>query len=200
VSTVLLAWHTGQVSGAELTVLELLERLGDEVRPVVACPPGALAKRVQGLGVAQVDVLGTSGSLRLHPVRTPRALAELSAFGVALRRIAARVGADLVHAVSLRAGIAAALARRLGGPPFVLDQHDSLAPGPMASALRAVVDPPAAAIASNSRHTAASLHRAGFRSPMEVIPPGVDLARFAEQRGNRANVRTALGVPDEAPC
>ena len=48
---------------------------------------------------------GTAGSLRLHPLHTPRALAEMAIAAGQVRRAARELGADVVHANSIRAGI-----------------------------------------------------------------------------------------------
>ena len=56
-------------------------------------------------------ITGTSGSLRLHPLHTPRALAEMALAAAQLRGVARRQRSEIVHANSVRAGILAGLAR-----------------------------------------------------------------------------------------
>lgn len=191
---VLLAGHTGLVSGAELVTLELARDLPEGFESVVACPPGPFADAARAIGVEVRSLPGTSGSLRLHPLHTPRALLDLFRMGVALRRLAGDLGAGLIHAVSLRAGIAAALARRLGGPPVVLAQHDELPASRISRILRAAVDPPVSAIIANSGYTRDSLAAGNFRSPVTVVNPAVDLERFDPARVEREDARTALGA------
>src|SRR4051812_32706973 len=80
--------HTSQVSGAQGALLDLLEALPDRVVPTLMCPPGQLAEEAGRLGVRVVEFPGTSGSLRLHPLRTPQAIAEIAKSGRLLRAAA----------------------------------------------------------------------------------------------------------------
>src|SRR3954469_8643049 len=173
---VLIVSHTALMSGAELTTLELLRERQDEFEYLWASPAGPLADGARELGAEHIALRGTAGSLRLHPRDTPVAIAELAAMGVAVRRATARRGVDLVHAVSMRAGIVAAISRRLGGPPFLLYQHDVAPPGRVGAAIRGLVDPPAARLVGCSQHILAGLRREGWRTPGEVILEPVDLA------------------------
>ncbi len=113
---VLFVNHSARVSGAELSLLEILARL-DRSRfvPELACPGGPLARRARDLGVPHVP-------LRLRRVRRERdvtgfarALADLGLSSLHLSRVITRRHADIVHANSttafLSAGPAAALAR-----------------------------------------------------------------------------------------
>ena len=83
--------HTARVSGGEVSLLGLLEALPYGIDAAVACPPGELSERLRGAGVEVIGIRGTDGSLRLHPLRTPRALAEMASAGLGVRRAAARV-------------------------------------------------------------------------------------------------------------
>lgn len=192
---VLLAGHTSVVSGAEMVTLELARDLLPEgFEAVIACPPGPFADAAEAVGVEVRSLPGTSGSLKLHPLHTPRAVFDLLRMGVALRALARDLGAGLLHAVSLRAGIGAALARRLGGPPVVLAQHDELPASRISRVLRATVDPSASAIIANSAYTRDSLDAGDFRSPMTVVHPAVDLERFDPDLVDREDARASLGA------
>src|SRR3954466_4277410 len=92
--------HTSQVSGAQGALLDLLETLPGRVVPTLMCPPGQLAEAARERGVTVVEFSGTTGSLRLHPVRTPKAIAEIARSGRALSATAKAVGADVIHANS----------------------------------------------------------------------------------------------------
>src|SRR3954465_9851646 len=65
--------HTSQVSGAQGALLDLLETRPARGSPPLMCPPGELAEAARQRGVTVVEFPGTTGSLRLHPVRTPKA-------------------------------------------------------------------------------------------------------------------------------
>lgn len=116
---VLFVNHTARVSGGELSLLGLLAALPPEIEAAVACPPGVLAERVDAAGIPRFTIQGTDGSLRLHPLRTPRALAEMAGAGVGVNCAAARFGADIVHANSIRAGLIAVAARSADGRPYI---------------------------------------------------------------------------------
>jgi hypothetical protein len=103
--------HTSEVSGAERSLLDLLTALPATTRPRVAAPPGRLLTAVAGLGIDTTPIVGTAGSLRLHPVHTSRAAAEIGLAAIQVRRAAHRHGVDLIHANSIRAGIVVGLAR-----------------------------------------------------------------------------------------
>src|SRR5262249_53885389 len=106
---VLVANHTGLVSGGEVVTLDLLQSLEPSVHAVLACPEGPLADRARDAGVTVAPVAGMAGSLRLHPVETPRAIKDLVTLGGAIAALARRTAADVVYAASIRAGLAASL-------------------------------------------------------------------------------------------
>ena len=84
--------HTGETSGAERSLLTLLEGLPDGVWPLVACPDGPLVAAASSLGVPVELVAGTNASLRLHPLRTPRAIGEILASAWRVRGVAGSLG------------------------------------------------------------------------------------------------------------
>src|SRR5438093_9202175 len=108
-------------------MLRLLDGIAAEHPRAVACPPeGGLKVALAERGIDQFDIPGTDISLTLHSVQTVRGLTRLVASGLSLRRTARRFGADVIHANSVRAGLIAIVARRLGGPPVVVQCHDHL--------------------------------------------------------------------------
>lgn len=185
--------HTSRVSGGELSLLALLGALPDSVEPVLACPPGELAERAEAIGVEVVPIRGTDGSLRLHPLRTPRALLEMGHAALQVRSAAARTGADLVHANSIRAGLIATAA---AGRPAVVHVRDCLPGGALSRlSLRAVAR--ADALIANSDHTRSTLGPG--RSAATVVHNAVDLSRFAGVRLGREEARARLGLPAAGP-
>ncbi len=182
--------HTGRVSGGEHSLISLLESLPGQIEPTVACPPGALAERVREVGVERVPIQGTDGSLRLHAVRTPRALLEMARAAAQVRAIAASRRAEVVHANSIRAGIVATAA----APPTVVHVRDCLPPGPASNlSLRAIGR--ADALIANSAHTRAGLGRVGETA--HVVHNAVDVARFGDLTLSREQARARLGLPPE---
>jgi glycosyltransferase involved in cell wall biosynthesis len=182
--------HTGVVSGAERSLLILLQSLRDRVEPLLATPPGALADRAAQLGVPTVLITGTAGSLRPHPVHTPRALLEMGHAAGQVRRAARRHGAELVHANSIRAGLILALGR----PPAATVVHvrDCLPPGAWSRATMRLIAATASTVLANSQYTASCVSALAPRARPQVVYNPVDLARFDPALIDRAVARARL--------
>jgi len=188
--------HTAAISGAEHSLLSLLAAPPVGVRPCVAAPEGALATAVRDLGLPSTAIAGTDGSLRLHPLHTPRALGELGLAAWQLRRIARRERAEVVHANSIRAGIVLGLAR-LAPAATVVHVRDCLPPGAVARATMRLIGSTATTVLANSHYTAASVHALAPVAPVEVVYNPVDLSRWNPGRIDRAQARARLGVAGE---
>jgi L-malate glycosyltransferase len=185
--------HTSEISGAEHALLSLLRGLPDDITPAVACSQGPLADAVRELRMPVFPVSGTSGSLKLHPIHTPRAVAEIAASAVVVRSLAGRFGADLLHANSIRAGVIGVLARRLGGPPVLIHLHDRLPRGLLSTAsLRAVAG--ADGVLACSGYVLMSLPVWPTSQQAFVVHNPVDTERFNPQHLGRAAARARLGL------
>ena len=186
---VLYVSHTGVVGGGERSLLELLRRLPDEVEPVLATPPGALAGAAAERGVRVVEIAGVAASLgRLPGVR---AAVDLVRSARTVR--AAAGGFDVVHANSVRAGLVAMLS--CTRVPTVVEVRDCLPAGALASGVQRLVAAHAARVVANSAYTAACFAAATGARP-RVAYPIVDVARFAAagaRRGARGSA-PLLGV------
>ena len=191
---VLYAAHTGRISGAERSLLDLLSLLPASIEPTVACPLGALKERVHALGIETVAL----PEIRGVGAGPGTALYEIGRAGVALRRRARATHADLVHAASVRAGLAAALAARLGGPEFVVDIRDCLPSGGASGAAQRLLARTSAMAMANSEHTAESFRAATGVSP-RVVHPLVDLNPFLRAPLDREAARSLLGLNADAP-
>jgi glycosyltransferase involved in cell wall biosynthesis len=183
--------HTEVISGAERSLLSLLGGLPAEVEPLVASPAGRLERAVAELGVPSAGITGTAGSLRLHPLHTPRALAELSLAALQVRRLARRHRAEVVHANSIRAGIVLALARL--PQATVVHVRDCLPPGTLSTVTLRLIAASATSVIANSRYTAESVRAVAPRARLEVLYNPVDLARFDPASLDRQAARAALG-------
>lgn len=186
--------HTAQMSGGERSLLLLLRGLPDELIAVLACPPGPLATAAHDAQVPCVPITGTAGSLKLHPRHTPVAVRELSRAALKLRRTCAELGIELVHANSIRAGLIAGCARRLGGPPTVAHIRDVLPPGPVSAATLRTVYAGVDGLIANSRYTSEQLPPASSRPPLWTIHNPVDLDRFDRERLDGRPLRDELGL------
>jgi glycosyltransferase involved in cell wall biosynthesis len=197
---VLFVSHTAVVSGAERSLLDLLSALVRErdVQPLLATPPGALAQLAAARGIATTPIIGTAGSLRLHPLHTPRALSEMAIAASQVRRAASRHRAEIVHANSIRAGIVLALAcmrRRVR----IVHVRDCLPPGRLSTATLRLIAASATTVIANSRYTADSVRAAAPRARLEVVYNAVDLARFDPSELDRAAARARLGEDGTRP-
>lgn len=191
--------HTGAWSGAEVALLLLARTLSAEHEVVVACPPdGPLAAAVDRAGVRRLDLPAFEASLRPSP-RTVVELGRLVVAAVALVRIEGRVRPDVVHANTPRAGLVAALARWLGGPPVVVRAHDHLPLTRMGRLVRAVLLHVAAAVVAVSESTARRFDEGLGRRAAECVHNAIDLGRFDPDTVAPSPVRAALGIPAGAP-
>jgi glycosyltransferase involved in cell wall biosynthesis len=188
--------HTGVVSGAERSLLGLLEALPHHVHARVACPRGDLADALAAIGVAATAITGTAGSLRLHPLHTPQALAELSLAAFQVSRAARRHGAAVVHGNSIRSGIVLGLARFSGpNPPArVVQVRDTLPPSAVSRATLRLIAATADAVVGNSAYTAERVRALAPKARLAVVHNGIDAARFDPARMDREAARRALGV------
>jgi glycosyltransferase involved in cell wall biosynthesis len=184
--------HTGVVSGGERSLLILLAALRERVEPLLATPPGALADRAEALGVATTPITGTAGSLRPHPVHTPRALAEIALAAGQVRRAASRHGAELLHANSIRSGLILGLARPRAAT--VVHVRDCLPPGALSRATMRLIAGTASTIVANSRYTAECVTALAPSARPEVVYNPVDLERFDPSRLDRVAARERLAV------
>lgn len=194
--------HTAEVSGGERSLLGLLGALPDSVRALVATPPGELASAVGELNVPVSTIAATAGSLRLHPVHTPRTVAELSAAALQVRGAARSHRADVVHANSIRAGIALGLGSlpALGRRPAyatVVHVRDCLPAGPLTAATMRLIAATATTIVANSHYTARWVRAAAPRAHVEVVHNAVDLARWDPACIDRVRARADIGKAGE---
>jgi glycosyltransferase involved in cell wall biosynthesis len=185
--------HTAQVSGGERSLLILLESIAGEAQVVVAAPRGPLWDAVQALGIETAEIRGTAGSMRLHPLHTPRALGEMSLAAAELSAIARRNRPDVVHANSIRGGIVAGLTP-LHGAARVVHVRDCLPPGPATTATMRLIAARADVVIANSSYTARFVAQHAPRASISVVHNPVDMRRFDPALVARADMRKRLGA------
>jgi L-malate glycosyltransferase len=190
--------HTAAVSGAERSLLGLLAALPSTVQTLLATPRGRLQAAAAEIGVATATITGTAGSLRLHPLHTPRAIAEMALAALQVRKLTRADGAQVVHANSIRAGIVLGLSPN-GGVPSIVHVRDCLPPGALSRATMRLIAKTATTVIANSSYTAASVLAAAPRAHVEVVHNAVDLQRWDPTRFDRATARAGLGAELDAP-
>lgn len=187
--------HTSAISGGERSLLDLLGGLRDSTDARVACPSaGPLGEVVIAAGFPVDSIARTEGSLKLHPVHTPRALAALSAAAGQTALHARREGVDLLHANSIRAGLVAVPAARLLGIPAIVHVRDRLPRSAVADASLRLIAVGARIVIANSRYTAEGIREATLRGEIVVVHNPVDLSRFSRGRIDPRAVRAGLGL------
>jgi glycosyltransferase involved in cell wall biosynthesis len=185
--------QTADVSGAERSLLALLDGLGDRVEPLLACPDGTLADLAREAGLAREPILGTQASFRLHPVHTSRGLLEIGRSSLQVRGLARRHSPALIHANTTRAALLALLARR-PRPPVLAHIRDWAPEGRFSRAVLGLVARRADLVVANSAYIARQFDGLPLRQPVEVIHNPVDLAKFDPARVDREAARRALGL------
>lgn len=189
--------QTGQVSGAERSLLALLQGLGDAVEPLVACPDGELADELAARGIERRRIAGTGASFRLHPLHTARGVAEIGRSSLQVRRLTGRLRPDLVHANTTRAALLASLARRRR-PPVIAHVRDWAPEGRFARFVLATVARRADQVVANSSYVAGQFDAMPLRAPVRVLHNPVDLERFDPGAADGAAVRRELGIGGES--
>ena len=182
--------HTAEVSGAERSLLELIEGLPDFVEPLLATPAGRLTEEAARRGIPTTKIAGTAGSLKLHPARTPKALAEISVAAGEIRLAARRHRAVLIHANSIRAGVALSLTH--SSAATVVHVRDCLPPGRVSATTMRRVAATATTVVANSEYTADSVRGLAPGAELEVVHNPVDLDRWDPARIDRVHARAGL--------
>jgi L-malate glycosyltransferase len=188
--------QTGDVSGAERSLLTLIAGLEGAVEPSLACPDGTLAELAGEAGIRREPILGTQASFRLHPLHTSRGLAEIGRSALQVRGLARRCAPDLVHANTTRAALLALLARR-PRPPVIAHIRDWAPEGRFSRAVLGVVARRADCVVANSAYVARQFDGLSLRRPVRVIHNPVDLGKFDPERADRGAVRHELELGED---
>jgi glycosyltransferase involved in cell wall biosynthesis len=191
--------HTSSWSGAEVSLMRVLEGLRHDHEVSVACPGGGLlTEAVQRAGARWLPIPPVDVSLRPHPVHTSAGLARMRAAGAALAWASSEARAQVIHANTPRAGLVAAAARRRGAAPFVVRAHEHLPRSPMGRAARLVIVRTASSVAAVSDYTTAAFNE-GLLHPIATrVYNSIDHARFDRGRVCRAGLRRQLGLSPRA--
>lgn len=182
--------HTAEVSGGERSLLSLLASPPAGVQVRLAAPPGRLTEEAMALGVEVEAITGTAGSLRVHPLHTTKALAEIGSAARSVRRIARGWDADLLHANSIRGGLILGAAQ--SGLPTVDHIRDCLPAGVAGRATMRMISRTATSIVANSEYTADSVRRLAPQAEVVVVYNSLDLDHWDPARVDRVHARAAL--------
>ena len=178
-------------------MLGLLESLPADVLPRLACPPGPMHEHAARIGTHTAQIAGTTGSLKLHPVHTPAALAAMAVTAAGVLRAARSWQADVLHANSIRAGMIAEPVARAMRRPLVLHVRDCLPPSSLTKRLQASLALRAGAVIAISNHVARAFDPHGIAPRLRIIDNPFDLAKLDPVRIDRSAARNRLGITDD---
>lgn len=195
--------HTGKVSGAENILLLALKRLNRNRFTLTAvCPEGNLVDEISKLGIP----VETIGQLEARFTwRIDLVFKYLLSLFHTIRQLRSEIRKtkpDLIHANSIRAGIAATFASIGTGLPVFWHIQDELKPHPFSTAIRLL-----AATSLRTRLIAASQATAdsfrgrifgwlGKRVPLRVVLNAIETEKFEFDRANRRKIREELRLSD----
>jgi glycosyltransferase involved in cell wall biosynthesis len=166
--------HTGLVSGAERSLLDMLPCLSARITPSVASPRGELATLVSEVGIRHITIPAAEMSFHLDLRRTPvRVLSSARALG-GLAAVIRRERPDVVVANSTRAGLLAGFVPRPARTRLVVWVHDALPAGRVARLVRTVTWSRADLVLVNSRYVAGDFEGPRRRGQARVLYNGID--------------------------
>ena len=132
--------HTGQISGAERVILLALAGLDrDRIQPTVVSPRGQLTRELDDIGIPCLDIGELNARFTIRPDKLISYAASLIGIVLDLRSRIVKSDPDVIHANSIRAGIAALLASFGTKRPVIWHVHDELKPHPLSTAIRLLV-------------------------------------------------------------
>ncbi|HGG59603.1 MAG TPA: glycosyltransferase family 1 protein [Gammaproteobacteria bacterium] len=197
--------HSGEMGGAEHSLLALARRLPVEAH-VVVFSPGPLIERLREAGIAVERLEGAERLISLGAETTvaTRLRGLLSLPGLLWRLVRRARASDLVYVNTKKAVLIAALAARLARRPLIWHQRDAMRrPGELTwrdglseRLIVGLLNASACRIISVSRACADAFIAAGGQSSLPVVVHnGLD----EKPSGNPSPPRSNNGLPEGAP-
>jgi glycosyltransferase involved in cell wall biosynthesis len=194
--------HTGNVSGAERVLVSMLRSLDRaEYEPFVSCPAeGDLQRLVEQESIQCLTIPSIHARFTLRPGRLLRYAWSLCRALAAIRKTIREIEPDIVHANTLRAGIAATLASTGASQTVIWHVHDILPRHPISTAIRflAYVSERTRIIAVSNAAARRFSGAFSFKNRVRTIYNGTDLKRFPLKRRGVSPFRKEAGIPEEA--
>jgi glycosyltransferase involved in cell wall biosynthesis len=173
---VLLISYSAAAGGAERVLLDWAAAIPGDA--VLACPDGPLAAQARAAGLSTLLIPRRSLTLRAGADTRVRAACALLAHAADVRRLARNLEPDLMVAWSMRSAIAALLGASARPYAFV---HNDFIPGRLIGLAVRAAAARAALVIAPSEAVAQDLDPRGrLTARLHVVPPGVDVDRFAE--------------------
>jgi glycosyltransferase involved in cell wall biosynthesis len=183
--------HSAKLSGAELSLVELVGAFEDVEPLVLLAENGPLVERLEQAG-GEVEVLPLRREARLvrrdqlrgGPLALLSAGTATAAYAARLARRLRALQIDLVHANTLKALFYGGAATRLARKPMVWHVHDRISddylPLRAVGLVRGVARTTAKGVIANSAATLSTLGE--LRRPAAVIPEPVQHRAFGQRR------------------
>lgn len=191
--------HSGEISGAEVSLLGIADALARSgVRLVLIVPAsGDLGTRARAAGHQVRTAPFPAPRLTHDPRRLAVGLAALMRGAVHLTRILREEDVDLVHANSVRAGLLASFGRLVHRKPVIWSIRDFVPVNAIGLGVRLVASVGAARLIGNSDAVSADFARwSWLRARSHTIYPG--LLDDALQTAEPGDLRGEWGVPPGA--
>lgn len=194
--------HTGHVSGAERVLLDILRGIDrTQFDPYVICPAeGRLPDEIRAEGVPCFPLPSVNVRFAMRPDRLLRAIVPFARAIAALRRCILELQPDLVHANTIRSGIAATIATTGTEIPVLWHVHDILPKHVLSSVIRRL-----AKVSRRTQVVAVSHATArefcgdlDFGGRVRTIHNGTDLTRFPVKDASDSGFRKQFGIPADA--
>ena len=192
---ILLVEYTSVLGGGQRSLLELLEVLREEAELRVACPEGPLAHEARALGVNVSTIASSQLSFKFDARQTPRELRAFAASAAEIRREIDTFRPQILHANSIRAGLACALAVPGGRVPLVIHCRDVLPNDLPGKVVREAVVRRATRVIAVSGYVAERMAGPQWEARgVRVVDNAVNLQRYDPGRIDAASVRAELGI------
>ena len=193
--------HTGAVSGAEQVLINMVKGLERPAYELIAiCPDeGDLGRMLRDEGVLCIPLPAVDARFAWRPDLLWKAFTSLTRAIVSLHKTLAKIDPDIIHANTLRAGIAVSIASIGTGRKVVWHIHDKLPRHAFSMVIRiaALLLRPSRIVAVSD--SAAKAFRGPFSFPGRVftIHNGIDLSRFPPKGAGSRALRLSFGVPED---
>jgi glycosyltransferase involved in cell wall biosynthesis len=192
---VLIVEYTSLMSGGQHSLLELLSVLADDVEVQLACPDGELAVHARALGISVLPIAASQISFKVDLRHTPREILAFTAAARSVRRHVRRFGPDVVHANSVRAGLACILALPGRQPPLVIHCRDVLPADPAGRAVTRLLVGRATRVVAVSTYVAERLGGSHWAARgVRVVDNAVNLDRFDPRNTDAEALPRELGI------
>jgi glycosyltransferase involved in cell wall biosynthesis len=189
------------VSGAEKVLINILRGLDRALyEPYVLCPAqGELAAAIHAEGVEWFPLPTMNARFSRRPDHVLQSMASLFKTVAAMRKQIGVLNPDLIHANSVRAGIAASLAAMGTGKTVIWHVHDTLPKHSVSAAIRAFAFlNRSIRIIAVSQSTANSFSGTlPFNDRVRTIHNGTDLRRFPQKQPGMSAFRKSIGISDQ---